>query len=376
MTTSNRLTTGKPVFEDQFSCSPKPEPLAEPAQGEPPQRHKWDRAGERCEICGAKDWMDASCVAPSQPKPPVCTCGQGTGRTHGCECPCWELQPSMETDKAGDTKECCHGRGDDCYRCKRHVADPCRKSMLNQITGFACVFHQDHGGACVFQGNAYFHLGSQSISAEPLAEPKLTLREKIDANCKATGDWQGRTPEGLELRRAEPKLEELPDLELEPNNHNPEVCDCDLVGLQDECDIQPPFKPYAQRVIECRERQLLLKTREASLLETSRDNWKNIAHDWEQSRGKERAELVSLRGEREHLKDVVRVLNRSWELVKEVSEEQRARAEAAEAQLAGTWFAHKEHIAAEVRNHCDETPDEIASFICFMKPPTTPKEPQ
>jgi hypothetical protein len=35
------------------------------------------------------------------------------------------------------------------------------------------------------------------------------------------------------------------------------------------------------------------------------------------------------------------------------------------------WIAHREYIASEVRKHHDESPDEIASFICFMKPPAT-----
>lgn len=39
------------------------------------------------------------------------------------------------------------------------------------------------------------------------------------------------------------------------------------------------------------------------------------------------------------------------------------------------WIRHKEYIAAEISHHFDESPDEIASFIRFMKPPVAPPLP-
>jgi hypothetical protein len=84
------------------------------------------------------------------------------------------------------------------------------------------------------------------------------------------------------------------------------------------------------------------------------------------------AELVALRGERDYWKD-------AYEAYRESAMESMGyiadRARKAEAQLVAreapedAWFAHKEYIASEVRKHCDESLDEIASFICFMERP-------
>ena len=41
-----------------------------------PREHKWDRDGERCVNCGAKDWMGGECSGPREATPPE-SGGQG-----------------------------------------------------------------------------------------------------------------------------------------------------------------------------------------------------------------------------------------------------------------------------------------------------------
>lgn len=51
---------------DLVPHTPAP-PDSEPAESSGgDEQHQWDRGGERCVKCGAKDWMDAPCTPPEQ----------------------------------------------------------------------------------------------------------------------------------------------------------------------------------------------------------------------------------------------------------------------------------------------------------------------
>jgi hypothetical protein len=194
------------------------------------------------------------------------------------------------------------------------------------------------------------------------SQPKPTLRERIDANCKATGDWQGRTPEELRMRREVVELEKSRETEKsgEPKcgvrcpddlslccllslNHQPEyhsdyetdwltskpepLAEPKLEELP-ELDVTDEDREEAKRrsiggklvgaAFVCRERQLLLLQKEN----------------------------VALRGERDKLKDELDFMyretmnfqinagHRARQLANELAGYDTVRAEAAEAQLA------------------------------------------
>lgn len=40
-----------------------------PQPPEPKFRHRWDESGERCTICGDKDWMGGECSGPREQAP-------------------------------------------------------------------------------------------------------------------------------------------------------------------------------------------------------------------------------------------------------------------------------------------------------------------
>ncbi len=77
MTNNNRkrrqAKKPKPSVEpvEQFSRPVEPaptpvEPAAAPIEPTPQASHHWDASGERCEVCGDKDWMGGGCSGPRE----------------------------------------------------------------------------------------------------------------------------------------------------------------------------------------------------------------------------------------------------------------------------------------------------------------------
>lgn len=66
--------------------------------------------------------------------------------------------------------------------------------IINRAQAANAEMSDLHDSADAAWIDAAIRLGIKSEVAAPLPEPR-TLREKIDANIKRTGDWRGRTPE-------------------------------------------------------------------------------------------------------------------------------------------------------------------------------------
>jgi hypothetical protein len=60
---ANNWRRAEAAWQEEFAPAAPPECSA--------IAHSWDRDGERCTVCGAKDWMPGGCTAPAAPEPNI-----------------------------------------------------------------------------------------------------------------------------------------------------------------------------------------------------------------------------------------------------------------------------------------------------------------